>query len=269
LTAADRRFVAVSEEKSQLNETAVSLRTALGQSEQKLAATAERVATAAQNQKRLDSKIAALQNQLKEALDQANRARSELEDRRLEDKGLHRKLAGVAGPLKRVAVLVDASGSMAEAPGRWEGVREIVADWLEHLEVEQCMLVLFSSEVEALPDDGSLLAVRGPAGEQNRGRLAERLARHQPGGWTNTLGALEAAYAHEEIDTIILFTDGRPASPGAQFDRAAIERIYELCAEHRDIPVNTIGVGDYFADPEISVFLRKLADTTGGTFLGR
>ena len=217
----------------------------------------------------MDSQIAALQNQLKEALDRADQARSQLEARRLEDKGLHRKLAGVSGPLKRVAVLVDASGSMAEAPGRWEGVRQIVADWLEHLDVEQCVLILFSSEVESFPDDGALLAVRGPAGEQNRGRLAERLARHQPGGWTNTLGALERAYAHDQIDTIILFTDGKPASPGAQFDRAAIERIYDLCAEHRDIPVNTIGVGDYFADPEISVFLRKLADTTGGTFVGR
>jgi uncharacterized protein with von Willebrand factor type A (vWA) domain len=142
--------------------------------------------------------------------------------------------------------------------------------WLEYLEVDRCVLIMFADEAAAFPADGSLLAVRGPGAAENRKQLIDHLAQRVPGGWTNTVAAFEAAYAYQDIDTIVLFTDGQPTNiQSSELNRDAIQQIYALSAKHKNIPINAIGVGDYFADPELSKFLRRLAGISGGTFLGR
>lgn len=185
--------------------------------------------------------------------------------------GLHKELIGLKGNLQRVAIVFDTSGSMAES-GRWDQARGVVAAWLDHLAIGECVLVLFSSDAQVFPEDGSFLDMRGPAGAANRRLLLDRIRAVKPEGGTNTLLAMQVAYRCARLDTVILFTDGEPNDPHGpitnQFDPAVAEKIYVLCAEHKHIPVNTIGLGNYFK-PQLSGFLMRVAQDTGGNFLGR
>ncbi|MCS7306886.1 MAG: VWA domain-containing protein [Thermoguttaceae bacterium] len=185
--------------------------------------------------------------------------------------GLHKALVGLKGNLGRVAFVVDTSGSMGFS-GRWQQAQEVVATWLEHLAIRECVLILFSDGVQIFPQDGTFLPVHGPDGRANRQRLLEQIRTTQPEGRTNTLLALQTAYRYPGLDTIILFTDGEPNRPTnttpSGFDPEVAEEIYQLVQKHRHIPINAVGLGDYFK-PELSGFLLKLAQQTNGCFLGR
>jgi hypothetical protein len=80
---------------------------------------------------------------------------------------------------------------------------------------------------------------------------------------------MQTAYGYEGLDTIILFSDGAPTDANSnRFSPAMAQQIYALCRAHASIPVNTIGLGNYF-DKDLSTFLRTVSQLTGGTFLGR
>lgn len=211
--------------------------------------------------------VEALKTQLANALDDLQAAQAQLQHQRSREASINRELVGLRGGLKRVAILFDASGSMTQN-GRWNEVQRIALTWLDHLEVDECVLIVFSSGVAAFPADGSLLPVSGPAGPANRARLLEYLKSVQPEGWTNTLPAMQLAYRYP-VDTVILFSDGAPTYEKVnRFNAEAAEQIYALCRQHADIPVNAIGLGNYF-DQNFSTFLRTVAQLTGGTFVGR
>ena len=179
---------------------------------------------------------------------------------------VHRELVGLKGSFKRVALLFDTSGSM-NREGRWELACGVVSAWLNHFDMDQCVLILFSTNAQALPANGTFVPLRGPDGQRNKAKLLEKLQSVKPDGGTNTLAALQIAYRYPDLDTILLFTDGEPNDGNsAGFDPQIAEKIYTLCRQHRDIPVNTIGLGDYFR-PELSHFLitvaRRPAATSG------
>lgn len=220
-----------------------------------------------QRKSRLTLQVEALKTQLANALDDLQTAQSQLQQQRSREASIHRELIGLRGGLKRIAFLFDASGSMTQ-DGRWDEVRRTSLTWLDHLDVDECVLIVFSSQATAFPADGSLLPVSGPEGEANRTRLREYLQSVQPEGWTNTLAAMQLAYQYR-IDSIILFSDGAPTYAEAnRFNAEAVQRIYALCRQHAEIPINAIGLGNYF-DPNFSTFLRTMAQLTGGTFVGR
>ncbi|MDP6721435.1 MAG: VWA domain-containing protein, partial [Pirellulaceae bacterium] len=187
---------------------------------------------------------------------------------------VNRKLVGINGNLKRVAMLFDASGSMKQkgedAGGdRWQDAQNIASTWLGHLDVDECVLIVFSSDVRTFPNDGTMSSIQGPDGKVNRARLMEQLKAVEPEGWTNTLEALETAYAYDGIDTILLFSDGAPTfANSGRFDPDVAEKIYALCRKNPNVPVNTVGLGNYF-DQNLSTFLRTVANISGGTFRGR
>jgi hypothetical protein len=80
---------------------------------------------------------------------------------------------------------------------------------------------------------------------------------------------MRKAYTYEGIDSMILFSDGAPTNPNlGRFDQGVANEIYALCRKHDKIPVNTVGLGNYF-DEDLGTFLRTVANITGGTFLGR
>jgi hypothetical protein len=150
---------------------------------------------------------------------------------------------------------------------RWAEAQEIAATWLQHLNVRHCVLIVFSKNVRTFPEDGSLADLRGDDGKARRESLLQQLKAISPGGWTNTYGALQKAYEYD-VDTILLLSDGAPSkSDSGRFDPALAEQIYQLCRQHGNIPVNTIGLGNYF-DKDMSTFLRTVASVTGGTFRG-
>jgi hypothetical protein len=101
----------------------------------------------------------------------------------------------------------------------------------------------------------------------------------EPEGFTDTLAALQTAYRYTNVDTIILFTDGKPEraprngsrqeSIGGRGSKEMIKDIHLLCTNRvQIIPVNTVGLGDYFS-PDLAGFLRQVANETKGTFIGR
>jgi hypothetical protein len=47
-----------------------------------------------------------------------------------------------------------------------------------------------------------------------------------------------------------------------------IATVRELVRKHRHIPVNVVGIGEYF-EKSFADFLRDIANTTGGEFIGR
>jgi myosin heavy subunit len=240
----------------------------------------------------LQAKAAASDKQAEEYLAQLRRATAMLESLKSEKRQLettltkaeqqrqaelleearnYRELIGLKGPLQRVAILFDASGSMRQAGSgggdRWAEAQEIAATWLQHLNVQQCVLIVYSSRVRTFPADGKFADFRGPAGKSRREALLQNLKSVSPGGWTNTHDALLKAYQYD-VDTILLFSDGAPSrAASGKYDEALARQIFTLCRAHSKIPINAIGLGNYF-DANTSTFLRTVASLTGGTFRG-
>jgi hypothetical protein len=185
----------------------------------------------------------------------------------------NRELVGLTGRLERVAILFDASGSMRQASAsgvgdRWAEAQQMAAKWLQHLNVQQCVLIVFSSTVRTIPEDGSLVDLRGEGGKARRDLLLRHLKAVSPDGATNTYDALRKAYEYD-VDAILLFSDGAPSlSTTGAFDPAVAGQIYDLCRANPSVPIHTIGLGNYF-DDNASTFLISLAKITNGTFRGQ
>jgi hypothetical protein len=214
-----------------------------------------------------------LQVEKEELKKQLSQSEIERQARLLEEGVNNRELVALTGRLERVAVLFDASGSMRHAAtsgsgDRWAEAQQIAATWLKHLNVQHCVLIVFSSAVRTFPQDGTLADLRGEAGKMKREALLQHVKAVAPDGWTNTHDALVKAYEYD-IDSILLFSDGVPTETDAGvFDPAVAQKIYTLCGTHPNIPIHTVGLGNYF-DQNASTFLQTIARITGGTFRGR
>ena len=194
------------------------------------------------------------------------------------------ELLNLKGRMNNVAILLDQSASMEEQ-GRWTNTVDVVATWLKHLTIKKCVLILFSDSVETIPENGGMVSI-SPA---ERDRLISRVRALTPRGNTATVAALSTVYdkylstdTNSSVDTIILFTDGKPFVPragrgtgrdGFGSDAASISRDHmrqavALVRKHADLPINVVGLGDYF-DRDQAEFLLELKNTTGGAFLGR
>jgi peptidoglycan hydrolase CwlO-like protein len=271
--------------KQKLEEMNVELVEARDEAQTALAASNERV-------ERLQSQVAAGDKQAEEYLAQLKRAAAMLESLKAEKRELettiteaerqrqaqleeearnYRELIGLKGPLRRVAIIFDASGSMREAGSaggdRWAEAQEIAGTWLQHLNVEECVLIVYSSRVRTFPEDGTLANFRGEQGRARREALLQNLKAVTPGGWTDTYEALRKAYQYN-VDTIVLFTDGAPSrSASGAYDEVLARQIFELCRQNQNVPINTVGLGNYF-DANMSRFLKTVASITSGTFRG-
>lgn len=296
LRKVDEQRQRLEKQANQLDNIVASLKQRLKEMDVQLVDAAEqademRAASESQVEK-LKSQVADSDKRAEEYLAQMQRAAALLKDLTVEKEGLqvqltkteqqaqsqmleeaenNRTLVGLKGRVQRVAIVLDASGSMRQAGAgggdRWAEARDIVATWLSHLNVEHCVLIVYSIDVRTFPDDGKLADLRGPTGKTTRESLMTQLQAVAPGGWTDTYLALAKAYEYD-VDTILLFSDGAPSkvATGAYDDNLA-RQIYQLCGEHAGIPVNTIGLGNYF-DKDMSTFLRKVATITGGAFRG-
>lgn len=185
-------------------------------------------------------------------------------------KKINRELIGLKGELNRTAILIDASGSMAGQ--RWLDAVNVMEVWLEQLPVQKAVLIVFNQTCTSLPEDNkTYFNLAGNEGVANRKRMIDLLRNNEPVGGTFTRGALELAYSREGelIDSIILFTDGAP-NTGRESKIVAVEAdaIYRLIETKTDIPINAIGIGNYF-EPSLSEFLLKISQISKGTFIGR
>uniref|UniRef100_A0A6M3KAE6 Putative von Willebrand factor A domain-containing protein n=1 Tax=viral metagenome TaxID=1070528 RepID=A0A6M3KAE6_9ZZZZ len=78
------------------------------------------------------------------------------------------------------------------------------------------------------------------------------------GGGTHMLKALFEAW-HRQVAHMVLLTDGQPTD-------ASEERIIQEAQNHKDVPIDTIGLGDQGVANYHPDFLRMLSHVTGGKF---
>jgi len=184
-------------------------------------------------------------------------------------RAVNQELVGVKGNLDSVVFVIDRSGSMNRG-GRWGATRSVIKAWLEHLPIKRAAIVTFNDVAAAFPRDQTFLDMTGPLAQQSRAKLLAVFDDLSPQGNTNTLAALQIAYAYPGVNAIFLFSDGEPDSGRNSFDRRMARQVHALCRRHGNtVPVNTVGLGDYLGDRNLGWFLETIARETGGTFLGR
>ncbi len=241
------------------------------------------------------SKRLLMQQDLQTQLDELRLERDQLANDSLNQQkkevGLRRDLVGFKGDLKKVAFVVDGSASMGIDADRWPNAKNTVLSWIENLDVQECVVIVFTNRVHRFPQgEKNTFSLQGEKRATSIEQIRNYLRQRTPVGFTNTLAALETAYAMPGVDTIILFTDGAPyAGLNAQgigigekdnslktsdgkhdYDPEMMQTIYALCEnkDHIGIPINVVGVGDFYS-AELSTFLLNVARITKGTFIGR
>ena len=170
--------------------------------------------------------------------------------------------------------MIEANDGQHDGKTRWQYCLGIVKTWADHLEMDECVLIVFSDAVRVYPErPGGARGFFATGSKAGRAQLAASLdALKTPEGATNTPDAIRAALAIPDVGCVILFTDGKPDRRGP--DGAAIPtetlqgEVYALIARSRKVPINTVGLGDYFK-PELSSFLMRVSELTGGVFIGR
>lgn len=213
------------------------------------------------------------------------------------EQGFRQELLGIRtrnSGYGRVVFVVDCSGSMvrssnASDESRWDYVQTVIRNWLLLLPFQEVQLILFNNEVDVhpLPGEFILLKMTAESRRSDIQPLLSALKNTVPDNGTNTSLAIRTAYEAENVDAIFLFTDGQPMLK-AEVDttsedfRALQNEVLDLIIRQKQRgdspPINVIGLGDYFSDrlagPQqkhlpFGVFLTRIAQLSGGTFLGR
>ena len=203
---------------------------------------------------------------------------------------IRQELIGLTdGQLRKVAVLFDRSGSMVlkEIKGRpvsewpadltkWKLAQREIRLWLEHLPMEEVVLIDFNSKVSVFPSSDilgrrRLLRIRDDNKEiisQNYRKLLSRFdsTKNIEGG-TNTREALKAALNYDDLSLIILFTDGKPDTAEADPPELMARIQADLRSQSKQVPIYSVALGDYGED-QIQ-FLRSIANISGGSFIGK
>ncbi len=180
---------------------------------------------------------------------------------------------GLQGDMKGVVFIFDTSESMAT--DRFEEYTGLLKSWVRHLQFERFNVIRFASDVQSWSSSG----LRDGT-EQRRDEAAAFIDTFEAAGQTNTLAALRKALEDDDVDTIILFSDGEPyrfqgdqpvLDPNGKpvRGRKAIQEVHEYLEEHsRGAVINTIGMGNYL-DQEYGKFLQDVARAHHGVFIGR
>lgn len=189
---------------------------------------------------------------------------------------------GFSGAFRHVVFLIDVSGSMVSSGGtrksgsdkgtsntrRWDQTKREIVSWARHLPMESLRVVFFWDKIRESPGDGKSYVMSDGDRDKSVRELESLLSSVSPKGLTNTPAAFAAAYSYPGVDTIVLFTDGNPNMTGSDTP-ALIDKVHQLVGQHPDIPVNVVGIGEYFSDKMFAEFLLRVAGDTGGQFIGR
>lgn len=280
-----RRLIAKEEESTAISQSQKALERSKGDLNRKLAEAESAIQRGKQLQGQLDEKSKDL-DRVERKLKEAESATRNAEAQRLRDASARGQAAatdvlGFNGRFENVVFIIDISHSMTHVkdpdrkgyknakfrPARWNRVKKEIVTWARNLRMKSLRVVLFHSDVIEHPGNGGFYGMEGEDRAASVAAIATLLEEVEPNLATNTLGAFEAAYKYPNIDTMILFTDGRPLVGGRDVDDV-IADVQSLVRIHADIPVNVVGIGEYF-EKSFADFLRDIADTTGGEFIGR
>lgn len=171
---------------------------------------------------------------------------------------------GVRVESKRVLFVLDVSGSMADPlEVQREGLsvridaakRELIAA-LSNLDADTLFnLVVFSGGVDYWRREGVAPATAG-----NKDAALEFVERLGAFGGTNLYGALQAAFADRDVDTLIVLSDGQPAG-GETDDPYVIRERVASWNEHRHVTIHAIALGEDLG------ILEWLAQDSGGRYV--
>ncbi len=240
---------------------------ALSQASRDAEAMADELLDLKEERDELQAQVAMITDQIA-ALELTASRNAEEQDRRTEEQGrIRSQLLGLEGSLGKVVFLLDRSQTMGQS-GRWDEAVNTISKWIEHLPIGQAAVIMFSGNtLETVPSRG--YADRRAGGLD---AMVTQLEDVKTGGSTNTYQAIEAAFRYDDLNTIILFTDGRP--DGSRHGTSDVlelvvrERQRRLDAHGLDIKLHVVGVGDYF-DQKTKDFLLELRNRGGGKFIGQ
>ncbi|HQO79005.1 MAG TPA: hypothetical protein PLG17_10905, partial [Thermodesulfobacteriota bacterium] len=259
------------------NETLCAERTALNARVEELEGDKRRLAAKCEEleekQKGVPQTVAVA---VKEAVEDANNIwRKKLDAMTEQYLIITRDMIDIKGKLGNVACIMDCSSSIIMDDKKWGATRDTMGTWIRHLPIQRLMLITtYDDEVDVYDNTYMNMASNRASGKEdpNVSACMEYLEKQvRAGGYSDTYGALKAAYSHNP-DTIILFTDGSPNRSGrtskTPIDVKEMKRIEELVGGHKKIPINVIGFGDYF-NQTVGDHIRRITDLTEGTFIGR
>ena len=182
-------------------------------------------------------------------------------------------VVGLQGDMKGVVFIFDTSESMAT--DRFEEYTGLLKSWVRHLQFERFNVIRFASDVQAWSSSGLQDST-----SSRRDAAVAFIDTFQPKGQTNTLAALRKALEDDDVDTIILFSDGEPyrfqddkpvldRSGRPIRGRPAIQEVHDYLRKHsRGTVINTVGMGNYL-NQEYGRFLQDVARAHHGVFIGR
>lgn len=179
-------------------------------------------------------------------------------------------LVGLRGPLRNVAFVFDTSGSMATP--RFDDYKATLKSWVTHLPMRRLAVIDFDNNIRVFRPN---LVDATP---ENRAAACEFIDGFSARGMTDTLGALQRAFAMEGLDTIVLLSDGEPTLPhprdGGRPSAADIAKniaLVEQWLQQRnasgEVVINCVAMGNYF-NTAYGEFLQRIAADHGGVFIG-
>ncbi len=169
---------------------------------------------------------------------------------------------------KQLVFVFDLSGSMRDAASKRDArtkldvLREEFAKTLEAFDKDVAFDVFVYRYPSDHPPKAKLTRALGkirPASGANKKKALGWLRKQEAVGWGAFVEPLEAAI-HEEVDTVILLSDGRPS-------RGRLDRDFRILQEFpalnrfRQVHINTVLIGEKGADKK---FMTALAKATGG-----
>ena len=209
----------------------------------------------------LESNLASLREAFASISQDNDRFERREQDRLAQEGDVRQELLGLTGELGNAVFLMDRSQTMGTS-GRWDEAVSTLKTWLQHLPVQNAAVIAFGGgQLEAFPARDY---ARRSAGEFTS--VLSALDTIKTGGSTNTHEAIEQAFRYDDLDAVILFTDGRP--DGKYGSKDVLELVENLRFFRPNVKVHVIGVGDYFDGP-MKRFLLGLREAGGGKFIGQ
>lgn len=201
------------------------------------------------------------------------------------------KFAGVAMTGKRVAFVIDISGSMklidekTPDPNKWPIVVQTIGKVMRSIpDLEKYQVIVFSRKSNYLFGGADWREYKGEASVKE---TMDALTKTEVGGDTNMYEAFDLTFKLRDsgLDTVYLFSDGLPTSGAgllpeqegritevqrtealARHLRTTIRLTWNRALNTKRVKVNSIGF--FFESPEVGAFLWALSRENEGSFVG-
>ncbi|NNC35817.1 MAG: VWA domain-containing protein [Hyphomonadaceae bacterium] len=176
-------------------------------------------------------------------------------------RGVEFSILGLATSKKKIAIVVDMSGSMrAHTDKVTDALNEIVSQ----MKPDNQFVILGyrgGPTIESFPQNGRMQSANSSMVADAQSYIASMPRRF--GGGTPTQNALVRAL-NLKPEAVILLSDGAPD------DGSAGTIVRNITNRNRGrAEIHTVAIGDYTQDKRLTLFLQELANRNRGDFVGR